>query len=95
MPPSFLQGPVIITRYIGPTNHRGSRVSASHKRDNETIIRVLIPWDDALSSEANHRAAANACLARCPFDPDLSIVGRGHDADAYFWFCVSSWQLEA
>lgn len=45
---------VIRTRYHGPTNTRGSRISAT----TVTGKRVYVPYDRALSSEDNHIAAA-------------------------------------
>lgn len=45
----------IVTKYHGPTNRRGSRVSAT-----AAAGRVYLEWDDALSSDANHDAAAKA-----------------------------------
>lgn len=46
----------IHTRYLGPTNVRGSRVKA---RSSSGLSRTL-SWDDALGLEANHTAAARA-----------------------------------
>lgn len=48
----------IQTRYFGPTNVRGSRVKASAQAGS-----IMLDWDDALDSDANHCAAALA-LAR-------------------------------
>jgi hypothetical protein len=45
----------IVTKYIGPTNFRGSRVKATCQAGSLTI-----PWDDALNADGNHRAACNA-----------------------------------
>ena len=47
----------IITKYLGATNYRGSRVKATAYAGS-----VTISWDDALDSEANH---ANAAAALC------------------------------
>ena len=47
----------IQTRYHGPTNHRGSRVSARTEAH-----RIMVEWDDALDSEGNHDAAASALI---------------------------------
>ena len=95
---SLLMGPVIITRYLGPTDHRGSRVVATHRRDSSRSTyqpwRKALAWDHALSSEANHQAAAQALLESWPYETDLQIVGRGHDADAYYWLTVSRALLE-
>lgn len=46
----------ITTKYIGPTNFKGSRVSAV----SGSGLRKTIEWDDALNQEQNHRAAAQA-----------------------------------
>lgn len=44
---------VIITKYLGPTDRKGSRVSARTTNG----MRVIIEWDDALNSEKNHYEA--------------------------------------
>ena len=49
----------IVTRYFGPTNHKGSRVAAISASGH----RLTLHWDDALNSDENHTAAAVA-LAR-------------------------------
>jgi hypothetical protein len=53
----------IVTKYHGPTNHKGSRVSA--KAD---AGRIVIAWDYALNPDENHAAAAHALAERlgCP-----------------------------
>ena len=89
----LLSGPIIRTAYIGPTDYRPSRVSATHQRDSERTYRIVLPWDHALNSEANHQAAAEALLARFWPDSDLVIVGRGHDASHFYWLTVGAWQL--
>lgn len=45
----------IVTRFIGPTNHRGARVIAKAEAG-----RVTVSWDHAIGVEANHAAAAKA-----------------------------------
>ena len=49
----------IQTKYIGPTNTRGSRVSATSASGH----RLTLEWDDAMNTDDNHKAAAQA-LAR-------------------------------
>ena len=90
----LLTGPVIITRYLGPTNCRGSRVKATHKRDSEVTWQATVSWDHALDSEANHEAAAQQLLANWITASDLVLAGRGHDSDAYYWLVVGRYQLE-
>jgi hypothetical protein len=87
-------GPAILTRYLGPTDSRGSRVVATHKRDGDRTIRSTVGWDHSLDAEENHRAAAGACLARCEFSQPMAIIARGHDHGAYLWVAVGLWQLE-
>jgi hypothetical protein len=45
----------IITRYMGPTNHRSSRVKATASAGSVTVC-----WDHALGVDENHAAAAKA-----------------------------------
>jgi len=45
----------IVTRYCGPTNFKSGRIAASH--DGK---RVTVGYDSSLSSEDNHKAAAEA-----------------------------------
>lgn len=43
----------ITTKYLGPTNYRGSRVKATAQAKS-----ITIEWDDALNATANHSRAA-------------------------------------
>ena len=49
----------IITRYLGPTNHRGSRIKATSWRAS-----VTIPYPHELDTGRAHRAAAEALCAK-------------------------------
>jgi len=49
----------IVTRYHGPTNYKGSRVSA-----RADAGRIILPWDYALNVDENHAAAAHALADR-------------------------------
>jgi len=91
----LLTGPVIVTRYLGPTNHRGSRIKATHKRDSEATWQATVAWDHSLSAEANHQAAAEQLLGRWITRDDLVIMAAANDHDAYYWLVVGAWQLEA
>ncbi len=82
----MLYGPVIVTRYLGPTNHRGSRVVATHRRDQETTWRVVVDWDYSKESWENHQAAALALVDGSPMsDWGGCLAARGHDSDAYYF----------
>ena len=50
----------ITTKYIGPTNFRGSRVKAT----TESGISITLGWNDALNSEENHVGAAIALMRK-------------------------------
>lgn len=45
----------IVTKYLGPTNHRGARVKATAQAGSVTIA-----WDHALETDYNHLSAAIA-----------------------------------
>lgn len=51
----------IETKYIGPSNVRGSRVKATHTGG---VKSVTLSWDDALDSESNHQQAAWCLMNR-------------------------------
>lgn len=55
----------IVTKYLGPTNHRGSRVKATAQAGS-----ITVSWDHALSVEDNHKAAARALVTRWGWDGD-------------------------
>lgn len=45
----------ITTKFLGPTNHRGSRIKAYAQAGS-----ITVPYDYALNSDDNHKAAAFA-----------------------------------
>ena len=51
------------TRYLGPTNHRGSRVVAKHLTTGK---RVTLPWQHELDTFTNHARTAEKCLGAVP-----------------------------
>lgn len=83
-------GIVITVRYVGPTNHRGSRWIA---RADHPIGRVVVPYSyETHSGLDNARIAADAMVARWSADwtaqhPGVpypyAIVAGGHTADGY------------
>lgn len=54
---------VIRTKYHGPTNYRGSRISVTHGQ-NTTKCVTWVQWDHALDSPENHCQAIQAHLDR-------------------------------
>lgn len=49
----------IVTKYLGPTDFRGSRVKASCQAGSMTVS-----WDDALGTDENHTTAAKALASK-------------------------------
>lgn len=45
----------IVTKFLGPTNSRGSRIKATASAGS-----IIVPWDYGLGIDDNHRAAAKA-----------------------------------
>ena len=54
----------IQTKWLGPTDYRGSRVKAF----TESRLNVTVHWDHALNVEDNHRAAARALAEKMGWD---------------------------
>jgi hypothetical protein len=100
----LLAGPVILTRYSGATNTKGSRVIATHKRDSQTTWRVSVPYEDSVnckfpgdSERSAHYRAVERMLTTWPlFDSDPSkcrVVACGHDHQGYHWTVVGAWEV--
>jgi len=61
----------IITKYHGPTNTRGSRITA----DAGDGVRLTIPYPYELSGEAVHRKAAEALCEKMKWEGKLVAGG--------------------
>ena len=68
----------IETRYISPTNHRGSRIVAT----TASGIRLIHDWDHRLNIEANHYAAAKALQEMLEWEP---IKAGGSTRAGFVW----------
>ena len=71
----------IKTKYLGPTNFKGSRVRATDEDGNS----IILSWDHALNSDKNHEAAAQALCDK--MDWEGRIVG-GSLKDCMVWVFV-------
>jgi hypothetical protein len=60
----------IQTKYMGPTNFRGSRVKAECRAGS-----ITLSWDDALNSDENHIKAAKALIKKLGWG--FKILGAG------------------
>ena len=82
----IIQGPIIKTRSLGPTNNRGSRIVAEHKRDSTTKWRRIISTNYGSSEWENHRNAAQELIENSPMNEwGIMIVCAGYDSDGYYW----------
>jgi 6-phosphogluconolactonase (cycloisomerase 2 family) len=72
----------ITTRFIGPTNSKGSRFSATCRAG-----RVIVPRDYALNANDNHIAAANALRKKLGWmDIDMQS-GMNHKHEGVHVLC--------
>lgn len=71
----------ISTKYVGPTNTRGSRVIATSASGH----RMIVEWDDAINIDANHEAAAFALVSKLQWCG--SWVG-GATKDGFCFVCT-------
>jgi hypothetical protein len=58
----------ISTKYLGPTDTKGSRIRAFAN----DVRGVTVPWNYELENEENHRAAAEALLAKMDWSGNLA-----------------------
>jgi len=61
----------ITTRFHGPTNCRGSRITASDEDGN----RMTVSYDHALNSMENHREAAVQLVFKMNWHPTVLVEG--------------------
>lgn len=76
----------IVTKYHGPTNYKGSRISA--RADAGRIVR---PYDHDLTPEENHAAAAQALADRLGWTTDKgypALAGGGLPGNAGYCFVM-------
>jgi hypothetical protein len=69
----------IVTKYIGPSNTKGSRIKASAAAGS-----ITVHYDDALNSENNHAAAAQALAAKLGWPGTWYMGGLPNDCGYCF-----------
>ena len=60
----------IVTKYLGPTNFRGSRVKAACEAGT-----ITMSWHSNLDTDDNHEKAARTLLHKLGWDDRSDIVG--------------------
>lgn len=68
----------IVTKYHGPTNVKGSRISATSASGQ----RVIVGYDHSLSLEENHMAAAQALCIKLNWSSSF-VTGGTKDGYAH------------
>ena len=73
----------IRTRFVGPTNTRGSRIIADA---GDRASRVVVDYDHSLNTDDNHAAAAVAVTHKMGWDDEYysPLTGGGYGSE-YFW----------
>ena len=79
----------ITTKYIGPTNYRGSRIKAVAEGGNS----ITLSYDDALNSDQNHLAAAVALRDKMNWKDSGKLLGGGTEKGYVFVFS-NTWLRE-
>jgi hypothetical protein len=90
-------GLTIETAFLGPTDTKGSRISATCKRDSNKTYRKTIAYEHAFTSEVNHHRAAEALMQAIDADTTYDgaepfrIVARGYGgrSDAGYHFVIN------
>lgn len=72
----------IITKFLGPTNSRGSRVKAKCYAGS-----ITISWDDAKDVDDNHLAAAEALCKKFGWEWKL-VAGGLPDNSGNVYVCI-------
>ena len=92
----MILGITIATAFLGPTNTKGSRISATCKRDSKKTYRKVIGYSHGYSSEKNHEHAAIALMEAIDADTTYDgaepfrIVARGWGgSDAGYDFIIN------
>jgi hypothetical protein len=70
---------IIVTRYIGPTDHRPGRIRATSGSGK----RLTVPWNHAAGILENHAAAAAALADRLRIAGSLVGGGLAGDGGGY------------
>jgi hypothetical protein len=73
----------IQTKFIGPTNRLGARVSAKAQAG-----RIIVPWDHHLSPDNNHKVAAVMFAQK--FEWKGELVGGGLPDGSMVWVFTAS-----
>lgn len=74
------------TKFLGPTDSRGSRVKAKAEAGS-----VTLSWDHALGLEENHDAAARALIVKLEWTEREWVRGSAQNGSGYVYVQVCEW----
>ncbi len=73
----------IVTKYLGPTNCRGSRIKATIAYDSETKFSKTVSYDYEFGADENHFKAAEKLMKEHFENCEIFAHGYDHNSD-YF-----------
>jgi len=73
---------VIVTKFLGPTDRRGSRVKAT-----SDVGSVTVEWSHTIDAEANHKTAALALASRHGWSPNMTGGRMPPPGSSYVFIC--------
>lgn len=73
----------IVTKYLGPTDYRGSRIKASAAAGTHTT-----GYDSGLNTEENHETAARCLMNKFGWSERNEIIGGQMRNGDYCWVLV-------
>lgn len=79
----------VITKYIGPTKVKGSRVKATASAGS-----ITLHWDDSLNSAQNHAAAARALALKFGWTYGTWQSGGLPNSGEVVWVCADRHSIE-
>lgn len=83
--------PAIFTKYLGPTDRKGSRVKAwTIPGERGKSRSVTLGWDDAIGASENHEAAAVALARKLEWSGEMIAADSG-DTGWIFCFARRTW----
>lgn len=77
----------ITTKYIGPTNTKGSRIRATRADHSTGDVTVTVPYDHALGIDDNHRFAAETLATKLGWSGHWH---QGHGAPGFCHFVLAT-----
>jgi hypothetical protein len=74
----------IITKYLGATNHRGSRIKAT----TSSGISKTVSYDDELNAIPNHKRAVHKLNEQLNWSGEMVQGSPNDTGDSYIWVFV-------